>query len=552
MFENLKAFIRQGKQANDIRKNQENLKHEYHEDNLSTDALNLSLEDKRKHDNHGHNGLANEPSRKRNDTSFLEEKTKREHYDKDRRYDEVASHIVEQENLQRKQANKYPNLENYELFEQMGEGAFSVVYKARHIQSNTFVAIKILRKFQMDKAQKQSVFKEATIMRQLDHPNIVKFIEFIELDDYFYIVQELVSGGEIFTAIVNFTYFSGDLTRHVITQVAKSVRYLHEEVGVVHRDIKPENLLYTPIELIPSLNPIAKLRKSDDPNTKKDEGEFIPGVGGGSIGVVKLADFGLSKQIWEQNTKTPCGTVGYTAPEIVRDERYSKEVDMWALGCVLYTLLCGFPPFYDERIETLTEKVAKGEYTFLSPWWDEISDSAKYCVSKLLTVDPSKRYTIDEFLNDPWMLSGKPVPKQNINSPLTQRTNTTPKYSKRYTRNAELYSPALAAMREAFDISTAVHRMGEEAANQHKDYSNSMGGLVEEEDEEVDEEGQHEFSQSLGINDNSKNYVIESRQAPRFQKQNVPICQNNVYDLNLKAASILERRKNKQITLQAT
>jgi serine/threonine protein kinase len=79
---------------------------------------------------------------------------------------------------------------------------------------------------------------------------------------------------------------------------------------------------------------------------------------------------------------TPCGTVGYTAPEIVKDERYSKSVDMWALGCVLYTLLCGFPPFYDESIHTLTEKVANGTFTFLKPWWDEISDSCVYSVPR--------------------------------------------------------------------------------------------------------------------------------------------------------------------------
>ena len=106
---------------------------------------------------------------------------------------------------------------------------------------------------------------------------------------------------------------------------------------------------------------------------KEDEGEFIPGVGGGGIGRVKIADFGLSKVVWNEETMTPCGTVGYTAPEIVKDERYSKSVDMWALGCVLYTLLCGFPPFYDESINVLTEKVARGYYTFLSPWWDDIS-----------------------------------------------------------------------------------------------------------------------------------------------------------------------------------
>lgn len=85
----------------------------------------------------------------------------------------------------------------------------------------------------------------------------------------------------------------------------------------------------------------------------------------------------MSKIVWEEQTRTPCGTVGYTAPEIIKDEKYSKSVDIWALGCVLYTLLCGFPPFYDESIQDLTDKVAKGQYTFLSPWWDGISDSGK-------------------------------------------------------------------------------------------------------------------------------------------------------------------------------
>src|SRR6201996_2669779 len=165
------------------------------------------------------------------------------------------------------------------------------------------------------------------------------------------------------------------------------------------RDIKPENLLFERIPIIPSKTPVA--RQYDE--EKEDEGEFIPGVGGGGIGRIKIADFGLSKVVWEETTKTPCGTVGYTAPEIVKDERYSKSVDMWALGCVLYTLLCGFPPFYDESIQVLTEKVARGQYTYLSPWWDDISKSAQDLVSHLLTVNPDKRYTIEEFLNHPWI-----------------------------------------------------------------------------------------------------------------------------------------------------
>lgn len=182
-----------------------------------------------------------------------------------------------------------------------------------------------------------------------------------------------MGGGELFHQIVKLTYFSENLSRHVILQVANGIRYLHEERGVVHRDIKPENLLFDRIEIIPSKNPV---HRPYDEN-KEDEGEFIPGVGGGGIGRVKIADFGLSKVVWDEQTMTPCGTVGYTAPEIVKDERYSKSVDMWALGCVLYTLLCGFPPFYDESINVLTEKVARGYYTFLSPWWDDISAEGK-------------------------------------------------------------------------------------------------------------------------------------------------------------------------------
>jgi serine/threonine protein kinase len=105
------------------------------------------------------------------------------------------------------------------------------------------------------------------------------------------------------------------------------------------RDIKPENLLFEPIPFIPSRNPKARPYDED----KEDEGEFVSGLGGGGMGKIKIADFGLSKIVWNEETMTPCGTVGYTAPEIVKDERYSKSVDMWAMGCVLYTLLCGFP-----------------------------------------------------------------------------------------------------------------------------------------------------------------------------------------------------------------
>ncbi|CDK24628.1 unnamed protein product [Kuraishia capsulata CBS 1993] len=544
MFGNFKQFIRHGKQAN-----------LYQDPGATPEASLATPEEGQRHD-------------------------------KKDQYSKMATDIVREENEERKRKQQYANLDRYALMEKLGEGAFSVVHKARDLQTGELVAVKVIKKFQLDEKQQAAVLKEVTILRQMDHPNIVKFLNFIECDEHYYIVQELVSGGEIFAEIVKFTYLSEDLSRHIIIQVARAIRYLHEEVGVVHRDIKPENMLFEPIDLVPSKHG-AKLRASDDPNTKLDEGQMQYGVGGGGIGVVKLADFGLSKQIWESNTKTPCGTVGYTAPEIVRDERYSKEVDMWAIGCVLYTLLCGFPPFYDERIETLTEKVARAQYTFLSPWWDEISIGAKKCVRNLLTLDPRKRYTIDDFLNDPWILefdakyaaSAAPAaPVVPMAAPATTVVNHQPvaatmsvphpvetiqRFSSHlgsdgsefqppaYTSNRvspALYSPAALALRDAFDISAAVHRMGEEAALPGNSAAYKRGGKLDMLSEEDSFDEEREVEHFEGALRQPRPLEVETDSGRVTQQEGVmsPVrLASKPFDLNLKTATILERRKNK-------
>jgi len=335
-------------------------------------------------------------------------------------------------------------------------------------------------------------------MRGIDHPSIVKLYAFSESAEYYYLVLErqspiflklpsfflthwdsVMEGGELFHQIVKLTYFSENLARHVILQVAHGIRYMHEERGVVHRDIKPENLLFEKIPIVPSKAPPPKQFDED----KEDEGEFIPGIGGGGIGKVKIADFGLSKIVWDEQTMTPCGTVGYTAPEIVKDERYSKSVDMWALGCVLYTLLCGFPPFYDESINVLTEKVARGHYTFLSPWWDGISASgmspisyivfssdpltAKDLITHLLCVDPTQRYTIDEFLQHEWCLAvpTEPVPSTPAAKHIGYAPLDSPLLQSHMRGEREGRSPGISSLKEAFDITYAVHRMEEEGAH---------------------------------------------------------------------------------------
>ena len=223
---------------------------------------------------------------------------------------------------------------------------------------------------------------------------------------------------------------------------------------------------------------------------------------------------------------TPCGTVGYTAPEIVKDERYSKSVDMWALGCVLYTLLCGFPPFYDESIQVLTEKVARGQYTFLSPWWDDISKSAQDLVSHLLTVDPEKRYTIQQFLNHPWIRQSNeattaaadapplatpqrmrqeygfdPRASGGANEPTSAQYLETPGG---HLRRMDFRSPGAVNLREVFDVSYAVHRQ-EEEGKRRKNFKQGyrgaagMSGLnaLDEDDDYEDDELAYKGAQQL-------------------------------------------------------
>mgnify|MGYP003365551480 CR=1 FL=1 len=442
-------------------------------------------------------------------------------------------------------------LSDYKLIEKIGEGAFSKVYRGKPIENSIVsknyknVAIKIIKKDILTlednepveingekhkssnrTSTREQVLKEVALHKQVSPgcKNIVQFIDFKETSSYYYIIQELLNGGEIFNEIVKLTYLSEDLTRHVSKQLGNAIKHLHS-MGVVHRDIKPENLLFNPIDVIPSKQ--RNFRKSDDPNTKLDEGIFTPGIGGGGIGIVKLADFGLSKQIFQTNTKTPCGTVGYTAPEVVKDEKYSMKVDMWGIGCVIYTMLCGFPPFYDDKINILTEKISRGEYTFLQPWWDEISDGAKNCVRKLLEVDPLKRYDIDEFLNDPWLNNYDCLPSVH-----PAIVNTTPKKRKtkqhrrrimfnQFMDNDVLYSPAAVAMRDAFDISNAVARIEEERM-QTPIYG--LSSLAEDETASFDEEQIKE----------------QERQQERQQE-----LENKMFHLKLDSSTIVKRRKQK-------
>jgi len=167
---------------------------------------------------------------------------------------------------------------------------------------------------------------------------------------------------------------------------------------------------------------------------------------------------------------------------------------MWALGCVLYTLLCGFPPFYDESIQTLTEKVARGQYTFLSPWWDDISQSAKDLISHLLTVDPDKRFSIKQFLSHPWIMETQELTTPALDAPQSVSALQDPRYAyldDASAKRMDFRSPGAVNLREVFDVSYAVHRQ-EEEGKRRKNFKQGYRGALNplDEDDDIEFEGE--------------------------------------------------------------
>lgn len=373
---------------------------------------------------------------------------------------------------------------HYELGPLQGEAAFSSVYRAKNTLTGKDVAIKVIDKLNLSQKQLANISNEIHVMNTLTnagpHPNILRLIEAFDTELTCYIVLELCDGGEIFNKIIEYTYFSERLSQHVFYQLLDAIRFINEN-HIVHRDIKPENLLFKtiPFHERPPKEAKAALRSSDD-DLKKDEGAFIPGVGGGCIGIIKLADFGLSKQLRydlllttrASNLKTPCGTAGYTAPEVIhcgvqskrrfksiasRSNYYSKAVDIWSLGCFLYTVLCGFPPFYDEDQVVLTQKIIKGDFVFLEPWWNEISAEAKDLIKRMLVVNPEDRITIEEIYQHPWLANvtapealeyfPEHIPTESFSTPHQSRPCSKSSFKMPVTPNGEarsLLSPGIA------------------------------------------------------------------------------------------------------------
>ncbi|XP_036840319.1 calcium/calmodulin-dependent protein kinase type II subunit beta isoform X14 [Oncorhynchus mykiss] len=217
----------------------------------------------------------------------------------------------------------------------------------------------------------QKLEREARICRLLKHPNIVRLHESISEEGFHYLVFDLVTGGELFEDIVAREYYSEADASQCINQILESVHHMHQH-DIVHRDLKPENLLLA-----------SKLKGA----------------------AVKLADFGLAIDVQgdEQAWFGFAGTPGYLSPEVLRKDPYGKPVDIWACGVVLYILLVGYPPFWDEDQHKLYQQIKAGAYDFPSPEWDTVTPEAKNLINQMLTINPAKRITADQALKHPWI-----------------------------------------------------------------------------------------------------------------------------------------------------
>jgi len=274
--------------------------------------------------------------------------------------------------------------ENYELKEELGKGAFSVVKRCVQRHTGLEFAAKIINTKKLSARDFQKLEREARICRKMQHPNIVRLHDGIQEESFHYLVFDLVTGGELFEDIVAREFYSEADASHCIQQILESVNHCHSN-GVVHRDLKPENLIL-----------------SEKP---KPQPENLLLASKSKGAAVKLADFGLAIEVQgdQQAWFGFAGTPGYLSPEVLKKEPYGKPVDIWACGVILYILLVGYPPFWDEDQHRLYAQIKAGAYDYPSPEWDTVTPEAKNLINQMLTVNPAKRIRAEEALKHPWI-----------------------------------------------------------------------------------------------------------------------------------------------------
>ncbi|SBS82258.1 calcium-dependent protein kinase 1, putative, partial [Plasmodium malariae] len=274
--------------------------------------------------------------------------------------------------------------ESYFKVRKLGSGAYGEVLLCREKHGHGEKAIKVIKKSQFDKMRystsrnkscdsdekiNEEIYNEISLLKSLDHPNIIKLFDVFEDKKYFYLVTEFYEGGELFEQIINRHKFDECDAANIMKQVLSGICYLHTH-NIVHRDIKPENILL------------------ENKN---------------SLLNIKIVDFGLSSFFSKDyKLRDRLGTAYYIAPEVLR-KKYNEKCDVWSCGVIMYILLCGYPPFGGQNDQDIIKKVEKGKYYFDFNDWKNISEEAKELIKLMLTYDYNKRITAKEALNSKWI-----------------------------------------------------------------------------------------------------------------------------------------------------
>ena len=275
------------------------------------------------------------------------------------------------ENL--KKATGFTNLlDIYDVKQKLGNGKFGLVKLGVNKQTKEKVAIKIMNKNKMDSSDVELMRTEIEILKICQHPNIIRLYDIFENIDYIYIIMEYCPGGDLFSYLENRNFkVSEERAAILMKKMCDAVFYFQSFFGVIHRDLKPENVLMT---------------------SDKDDGD------------IRILDFGLSKiSIPNEKCTEPYGTLTYCAPEIILDEPYNKEVDMWSLGIMTYLMVSGRLPFNSEDENKIARKIAFDEPDYeKNSCWKTLSCECIDFIKKLLNKDPKKRMIIEDAIKHPW------------------------------------------------------------------------------------------------------------------------------------------------------